>query len=930
LLSLLLTVSFTLNSYAKIKVTEKPVTIVEKKLNLLAVEVDNPIEVQRAENFFAPDPKTKTVNPPKSFLTAQERFIALKGKHNRIVEMVKAREGDKFIVPVSIIDSGIDPLNNFAESILDWKIQNGKVVGAGQDFLSNTPWAIPQLQDPWIYAIGADGIDEIFRVVGAKENPIEFLTKLNEDVMEAVVKAIKANPNLQNTFFTKINSSNTNMIGLLRLLGYHADEKVVAQFEKQGRLISPQTSPVKVNPEDASLLKFAATSWIMSSDAGLPDFLSLFELERLKGLKELQATVDKALSVGGETGLGASLKKLIGVQATYFKGHHFETNTPRKLVGAYTMAKLSEQIAFKKLGTQIYNPSNDFYLALRKMKAVYPGATWDQIIERAFNVYTGVLATMLQDPATQTNFAEINEIKGQLASLDLVRKFIYEGTKNKNFEVILKQIEEKGRAPWIPGESSLYRKFVMRTKLPDMHKEAEFHGTHVATTGEAYLNKGYVADGARVGLGAIGANVQVQQEMVIKNLELLNAWFQKPVVARAIFDTLKKDGITETAEGRANLPKSIDTQEDIQKLAKFMTQKFGPNLMSMASQRGMVGLELHLNLIERFKDDAMAKRPIGNLSLGGESSFPSRHATLDTPEEKLASKMDFIFNEFQKYMIAEGLATHGKNTLYFMAAGNSNNVGDGTTQSDFPADLRPKWLEKYKLPGEGPLPGEKVSNIAIVMSANEDGNRSGFSNMIFTENAQFMARGENINSGAMGYSLYMSNTMIKARYPEVFRAQRFMSGIDDSDSRVADAMERMQIPFEEFAMLRSLLIQTTDMVRSHKALQFNDQRAEISGTSMGSPEVAFFMAEKRREKMKKDNLTNEEAYGKAGYRPEDMIQLLATEAKLVPVGTVKNSVPSIFDKQKYVPRSEKANALEKDLNNIRSSNILCIRFYGGK
>ena len=131
-------------------------------------------------------------------------------------------------------------------------------------------------------------------------------------------------------------------------------------------------------------------------------------------------------------------------------------------------------------------------------------------------------------------------------------------------------------------------------------------------------------------------------------------------------------------------------------------------------------------------------------------------------------------------------------------------------------------------------------------------------------------------------------------------------------------------------MLRSLLVQTTEMVRSHKALQFNDQKAEISGTSMGSPEVAFFTAEKRREKMQKDNITNDEAYGKEGYRPEDMIQLLAAEAKLTPVGTVKNSVPSIFEKQKFVPRSKTAEALVTDLNSMRDSNILCIRFYGGK
>jgi hypothetical protein len=929
ILSITLTLTVTVPSFAgiiqrkdpKIEESNRALTDQEKRLGLLALNVETPVENQLPEQFFAGE-------APQSFLNAQERFIGLKGLKNKIVERVNATKDEKHRVTVNIIDTGIDPTNDFAFDILDWKVENGKVVGVGKDHMSQSPWGIPQLKDAWVYAIGSEGLDNFYRIVNPIETPLKYLDTLNEKILAEVKTAIAAEPTLKDTFFTKINSSNTNMIGLMRLLSLQIDPKMIETLGKANKILGSQTNPPKVSAEDMQLFKIASDAWLMSPEAGLPDFFSYSSLEQLKGFSEFQGIISNILSVSNPS--GAALKKLVEIQMGYFRGHHFDTTTPINLLKAYTFAKLSEQIAFKKQGTQIYNPANELYLNVRRMKSIYPSLSWEQMLSRGFAVYSNILKIMQQDRLTAINFGQTSYLAYLQASLPLTETFLLEGNKDKDINGILKTIEQSGRVPHVKGESSLIRKWVIRTKLPNMYGVPEMHGTHVGTTGEAYSERNYRASPSRIGLSYVRSNLPTLKEPIKKNADALFEWFQKPLVAKALLETLKKDGMTQTKDGKT-LPQDVGSAENRKKLAAFVLERFLPSLIGDGSAYGVVGLDLHWNLIEDIKENAANKRTLSNLSLGGENSFPSRDAVLNTPEEKFGSKINFIFGEFQKYIVAEALATHGRGTLYVMAAGNSNNVGDGLSQVDYPADLRPVWLRQHNQDEpKDSIMGEKVPNVIIAMSANEDGKRSGFSNMIFTENAQFMARGENIKSGALRYSLATSSTMIRATFPEVSAVRKGMAEISPNDPRVVAALRTMNMSFEEFALLRDLIADTMRSTQFRLALAHNDQKAEISGTSMASPEILFMIAAELSKTLKEKGLEEKEAYGKAGFLPEDLIKVLEKVAKLEPIGTVKNSVLSVVEKQKYVPPSEESKTLTAKLENMRNSNILCIRFYGGR
>lgn len=881
-----------------------------QRLGLFILEAPNPVESQVPEQFFVQG------QVPQSFLNGPKKLTGWKQYENKIIERVEADKKTKGLVPIAIIDTGMDPSNDFARQIMMWDVEDGKVVGAGRDFQSNNRWGFPHNRDPWMYVFGSQGIDENGRILSAVEDPIKQLDELNERIMAKLIEVVKNNPSLKNSFFTKINASNTNMIGLLRLVNYPINEEMLNELITKNKTLHPQMNPAALDVAEFSLLNFSKSAWIMLPDSGLPDFFSTYNLERLQGISEFKADVLKVM----DSEDGRTLQKNVVNMRMYFEDHHFNLESPKRLVGAYTMAKLSQQIAFKKMGTQIHHPAFEFYLSIRQLKAKYPGLSWDQIVEKAIDTYTSLLRFMQMDRGTRRDRAAMATLESLIQSQEQIKKFVFSINEFKDIESILKYIETTGKIPWTI-DSSLNRAFSIRTKHPGLHKNSqnEFHGTHVGTTSEAYLGNLARPIPYKVGLGVVKGNLVIQNNVIKKNIEAMAKWLEKPVVARAVYNTLTK-------ESQLDIPIDIHTPYGIKQLAAFMTRRFESYLAKAASS-GMVGQTLHWQLVEAVKDAVSRKIPFANLSLGGEFTHPSAHPTLDTADEKIGATLDFIFGEFQKYIVAEAMTTIGKNTLFFIAAGNSHNIGEGQTRTNYPADLRSKWLSAQKAAGEV-LPGEHLENIVIVDSSNGQGRLSNFSNKILTDNDEFMIRGENIRAGAMSFTMATAETMIKARYPEIYRVQQHMKeNIKPDDSRVASALEKLGIGMEEFDSLRMALEEAITMVKHTLKLQHNDQKAEISGTSMATPSVAALAMLEFSEKLLKADKFYWEVYGQTGFKPENIKTDLKKNSILIPIGNDRNQVPSLENRQRFLDPSKKELNLKGRLNKMRESNILCRRVY---
>ncbi|MBL7545178.1 MAG: S8 family serine peptidase [Bdellovibrionaceae bacterium] len=915
LLTLLLTISFTLNSYAD----RGRDSTAANRLGIFDYVAPNPVEIGYGHQFFVG-------TPPKSFESIAPRAVGLKRHTNDIIARTEKDKTTLGLVPFGVIDTGGDVTNNKMRSMMMFDVENNQIKGAGKNYVSGNNWAFPHHIDPWIYAVGAQGItsDQAnVRIEGALEQPLAYLFDLNDRVMKTLMTAISINPKLKNSFFAKINQSNTNIVGLFRLLNYQVNAEAVTQLLAQNKALRPIHKPENIEPALKPIFNYAKTAWIMSPDSGLPDFFSQTDLEVLHGLTELKQELIKIF----ETADGKAVIKSIGNTFEYMTDHHFKAGALPEIVQAYSMAKISQQIAYKKLGSQIFSPSFDFYMTMRRLRAANPNAfTWEQVIEGSLEGYSRILETMQQDGKTLRDRGLTATIQSLLASTPMVKKFIFGNQQTQDIEGVLKYIEEKGKLPWIENESSLQRKLALRTKIPGIHRDSqeEYHGTHTSSTPEGYLGSLARAIHYRIGLSLIVGNIEIQDQVVKKNLEAMHAWMQTPVVARGIHHKITQE---------LGLPLNVDisTTDGQKKLAGFMTNRFIQYLALDASpsRSGLVGQNLLWEIVDAVKDMAVRKIPFGNLSIGGEVVQPAAHPTIDTPDEKIASIMDFLFGEFQKHVVAEAMATHGKNTLYFVAAGNANNIGEGYVRSNFPADLRPEWLKKFKDPGQT-LPGENLKNIVVVESSNGEGRLSNFSNKVLTDQTEFMISGENIRAQAMQFSLATPESVIQARYPEIYRLQQVMNNAMNprTDARVRTAFARLGIEAEQFELMKDTINEAIEMVKHTLKLQNNDAKANISGTSMATPSVASLAMLEFSEKLLKSGKFYYQVYGEPGFTPTDIIQDLVKKSILVRIGNDNNKTNSLEKQQRFLPESEEEIRLRTQLNKSRSSNVLCQRFYG--
>ena len=702
-LSFILTISFSLQGLAKdpdVKSSRRSrakigiESATERRLGIRSVDARNPVIYQGAEGFFA------NGVVPKSFRSSQRNAPGWKQFEKEIVARVAADQ-KRSLVKFAVIDTGVDPGNKVARDHIAFKVVDGKVVGAGLDLMGNSGYAFPHLLDPWAMLIGSGGLNEDDLILSPNENANKYLSDLNEKVMGQVLSAIKSNPKLATTFFTKMNSKNTNLIGLLRILSYQINSDANKQLATTGHTIQPNMKTDALDGVEKSLLTFANGEWIMAPESGLPDFFANYDLERMEGIVELKQTISTIIN--DKTAIGTAVFKMTSDTSRYFRAYHFDFNDPIELIYSYTFEKLSTLIAQNKLGSQVNHPAYAFYLSLRKIKTRAPQLTWNQIIDSALAVYQNVILGLQQDPVTKRRADEMAKLNAQLLGLNQVRKFILSAAESKDIDGILAHIDAVGSLPWVANESSLNREYTLRVKHPLLHPSSmdQDHGTHVATTPVAYVGDNYRILPYKIGLGYIKAPPSVEKPIVKRNLDAMFAWFQKPVVARSLFDLLAN-------EAKVELNIDVSTADGRLKLAEFMNVRFESYLQRDISASGIVGQQLHWNLVTAITDVTNEKAAVGNLSLGGGFTEPEYYPTTDTDEEKIGATLDFIFGEFQKYTVAEAITTIGKNTLYFMAAGNENQISDGFTRTNYPADLRSPWLSNHKKDGEEPLPGENL------------------------------------------------------------------------------------------------------------------------------------------------------------------------------------------------------------------------------
>lgn len=925
---------------AAVVIPEKGLRDVSPKL----VEAENSIGYQKPENFFEPTNDGKRYIPDNYIEMTTQRAEWIHEEAN-IVKRVEYDKLRKDLITIAVIDQGVDIGNKEIRDRVAFDVNNGRIVGAGYDFIGADSFASAVLLDPWIYSIGAKGINAVGQIQGARgvrqenekknpaDHPLAILVSQNDILVQQLMAKIRTNPELSSTFFTKLNPQNTNIIGLLRLFGFEVNADVIKQLKAADALVKPQmnTAIFAAEPELKVTHDFASSSWVMNKNTGLPDFFSQVTLETLGGLDTLISEMKSIFTPENKTFV--DFMKNVNLASTYFKIHHFAPGANKAQLGSYTFAKFSEQIAIKKQGSMATDGSYDLLLELRAQKIRNPNMEWSTLVENALTVYRKIYSGLAQHPDSQREYSQVATFLSGFRSADEVEKFLLERNKEFNYDQQVNSLNEKGVWSWVKGLSSKIRKYSVRALHPMLHRESvgSDHGTHVSGTAIPYVGEKYRILPFRVNLGLVTANKTLQEEMVNKNLAALSEWFKKPVVARAVKAQLESIGM--------NLSRiDVETAAGVEQLSRFMIEQYKGNLRFDVSGSGIVGQVLHWEISSAIEQIANKKVSIANLSLGGIGNQPELRPTMDTVQEKLGAQLDYIFMEFQKYTIAEAVVTKGKNTLFFMAAGNSNNFGDADIRSNYPADLRSKWLNKHAKPGDF-LPGEQTDNVAIVMSSNEKGRLSNFTNAVFTNKAIFAIRGEDVLSQTFTHNLGGALNTIANKAPWLQNAIRMLSTLDPDDGRLDDIKKVFNLTTEEILANRGIIIEAIRAEMLHLGLKGNDATLRMDGTSMASPRTASTTAEHELEVRAKANggagISEADAYGQKGFLPTDVISRMQKVGKWTQIGEpevdgnkIKYTTLSEFEKES--PPSKKNAQLERELLSIQKSNIRCINFYKPK
>lgn len=890
--------------------------------------IEYPVSAQYPTQFFE-DGKV-----PKMLSDLQSQQYLLRQHRESILKRTEA-DSKKPLVTIAVFDIGVDLGNENIRNHVKFDVKDGKIVGAGYDFMSLTPWGTHKIVDPWIFAIGAEDVNDYGQIRNAldkseslqskksKLGPIETLMQMNDALVEQALAEIKKTPDLKGTFFEKLNSKNINIFGLMQLA-----QLPISEQEYADNLSKNDTYKLNSEVKDStpsSIKTFISKpdlSWVVNPATGLSDGLEVIgkDLSKIEGILKVQEILNSTFQKEGQLDL---FNKTLENVSKFFTFHHFPPGAQFEDIIAYSSAKLSNLISLNKLGSQIESPLFDFFSLVRKMYYQNPNLDWNKLISTSFVFYEGLLKTYHSANSYYKEAALVAETQGYLNDLNYLKKFIEEQTKENQLEKKFNDYISYGRFPWIEGVSSQQRKMLVRATNPLFHPDSESadHGVHVAGTPTSYFDD-YRIFPIRVSLGMVKGNALIQKQYVGKNIQALHEWLQIPVVARSVLNTLKKD-----AKVSSDLLNYDITNPARRKaFADFMMANyFNSYLKNTASQSGIVSQSLHWEIQEGAKIVADLKIPFANASLGGEIEQPDYDKYQNQDSEKIKASLDFFFAEFQKYVIAEAVNGVGKNTLFMMAAGNSKNYADNESRTNYPAGLSSPWLLKNLKSGET-IASQGIKNVAIVMSLNEKNALSNYNNLILSGEDVIAIRGEDIQSQSTSFSMLGARKTFRRMLPEVR-----MYDFNPEDSRFVAFLQNNKVPNSLVSKYIKVAKSFALVSRLFLFLKYNDHRDLKNGTSMAAPTLIALASEMFQKKLvrlgKKQGklITEDMVYGQEGFRPEDIMKLIKKNAvsenfgpnvKIHKIKNAKNQKPS-----------EKETEFTELLLKIRNSGALCLRHY---
>lgn len=710
-----------------------------------------------------------------------------------ILARIEADKKNPNILKVAIIDSGVHIAHPDLQGQLDYRVENGRIVGAGFDVMGKAASGTHVYVNPTLFAFASKGVRK-GKIFGTHQSPLEFLKKMEERLAELVLAGIAQDPVLRTSLFQNVEKDSIHFLQMLKMMESYEGNLVdyKKSFEK-GTLFNEATvnnRPEK--PGDRSFIHQLTSPWL----APLGE-LSVATLDRVESIEH----GDRFLEL-----LKKSLEQL---------DREFQYNKRLKQTQTFMQAQKSDvdmegvtdelEKAFKfiRFGVDAFDP----FLVLKSLFGKIPS-------------YRGLPLGLALQKYTE-DFEQ--DLKESLANTDLSdadREVLSKGLKKvellKQITLALGEVENDAEAYKVLR--SRLRRYVYRSQHPFLMSESNDnkHGTHVTAT-IVRQNPNIRAVPIRVTTSSVGVTPDRMQTIIAGLNQEFTGWLKLPIIQDLILEIQKE-------------------YKGLQLSEKAIQKEFKKYFTHNTTNAVFISEVLEAIEIVGREDIKLA-----NVSLGTE--FEKSHKISSRVESAVVD----LIAEFVRYRMGETMLSKAPHSLFIIATGNDKAWFDGVTRSAFPVGIGSMRLLKVaKEKNHKPSPNNVIQNVLGVASVNPTGTLTGFTNFSIQKGApQIFSTGEEIMASVPSKSMDAVESLLKPRVEAITAAAAKISDIQ-RDAFMEDLKARRNIDGESQLTRVYLKQVVTTAVQSLGQLLYLASpitRESMSGTSMATPTVTGELAD---------------------------------------------------------------------------------------
>lgn len=773
-----------------------------------------PLEPQNPADIFA----DKKFPHQLEILRSQIREFTDSMKEH-IVARTQTDRGRTDLLRVAVIDSGFDVANRDLFTQMEYRVQDGRIVGAGLDILGAGAFASHVYVNATLFAFSARSIRG-GRIVGDGSSPLALLKDINQRFSQIVLQRIQADPVLRDSLFSRLGPQAFTFLGFENLINNKsAYLESYNQTKSRGRLVNAST-PIPPEPNLKEVVLGIQNFWTLMTDTHVPKALSdLSYVEHADVFTEL--VVKAYATIEREFDLSRRRKNI----NSYIKVQDGES--PRQDEFPPVVRKAMEYIVY---GIDAFDPIAQLERAFVSHPD-YNGLTFAEAVRKHFASQREILQQYLASPLIDSEIKrKIEKHKNELVKLETIIK---------NFMTI------KADSVAYQSLRSAIRRNVIRTRHPYLSENSNDnkHGTHVAAI-IAAQNPNIRIFPIRVTTTTVSIAESRKREIHDQLLNAFDEFTQSPY-----FEPLKK---AVSAEYN-NLQISND---QIRNRVQHYLKENSLNAVFI------------IDLLKAVEAVGASKIKLANVSLG---TVFQKGISRERAKESLAED---IFAEFIRWKIGKAIQEKAPGTLFLVATGNDKSWIDGVSRTAFPVGITSQRLMQIAQEQNlAPAPNNAQTNILAIASVNANGNLTPFTNLFIHPNIPVIySTGQEVMSSIPPKSSDIAIEEAKKKlapitnYLELLkRAAKvfFGNGLDPNYST-----EKKEVS----ALTARISAELNQLVGEMANLHAPVGRQSLSGPSMSTPSALGVLADFVLNKIQLFNKSGEDLYLDPDFMPDVLIK----------------------------------------------------------